>query len=467
MDVATRLLWGWDARVHAPDQLGKVFVITGANSGIGFEAALRLAERNATVVMGVRNLDAGNRAAEAIRHRAPGAKVLVLHVNMASFRSIRAFASRVSASFPRGISCLVNNAGVLNPPVSPLAAVSEDGFEVTRAVDFFGPALLTHLLLPSLAAAAPARVVSVTSLGEAVGSLDWKDLKGLLKPATTFRAYGDSKLMLLMWTRELNRRLRGTGIDAFVVHPGVSHTPGEWKTWRGRASSWAAWLGALLHGQTVGWAATSTLYAATEPRLASRGGAYIGPRYAHVFGYAGSNTAARVPLNPAAWDAAAARRLFDETTALLLAAGGAGGGAGAAEAGGGAAPGRLPSPGALAGAARAGAGPLGTAGAKRGGPPAGAGGALPPLGADGVFEGELEGGGGGYEVMTAMAELLLAPLDSAGGGANVCGFAAGGGAALDEIEALEEEAEAEAMEVAGAVLLGAALAEEAGDGLGP
>ncbi|KIY95843.1 Retinol dehydrogenase 13 [Monoraphidium neglectum] len=221
MDIVTRLLWGWDARIHAPDQLGKVFVVTGANSGLGYETTLRLAERNALVVMAVRNTESGNRAAEAIRYQVRGAKLLVWHVNMASFRSVRAFASRVAASFPSGIHGLVNNAGVLNAPVSGAAATSENGIEVTRAVDYFGPVLLTHLLLPSLAVAAPSRVVSVSSLGEALGALDWGDLRGLNSPASTFRAYGCAKLMLLMWTRELNRRLRGTGIDCFAVHPAV------------------------------------------------------------------------------------------------------------------------------------------------------------------------------------------------------------------------------------------------------
>ncbi|GBF99586.1 hypothetical protein Rsub_12211 [Raphidocelis subcapitata] len=128
MDALSRLLWGWDARLHAPDQFGRVFVVTGANSGLGAEAALRLAERRATVVMGVRSLADGARAAEAIRARVAGAKLLVAHVDVASFTSVRAFASRVDASFPGGVHALINNAGVLNPPGRP--AVTDDGLEV-------------------------------------------------------------------------------------------------------------------------------------------------------------------------------------------------------------------------------------------------------------------------------------------------------------------------------------------------
>lgn len=143
--------------------------------------------------------------------------------------------------------------------------------QITRAVNFFGPALLTHLLLPSLAAAAPARVVNVCSVGEAAGRLRWgPDLRGAGPgaPRADFWAYADAKLCLLVWGRELHRRLRGAGVDVLSVHPGVVHTPGEWKASGRRLSSWLTWLGALVHGQSVRWGATSTLFAATEPRLA-------------------------------------------------------------------------------------------------------------------------------------------------------------------------------------------------------
>lgn len=347
MDTVMRLLWGWDPRIHAPDQFGKTCVVTGANSGLGFETALRLAERRATVLMAVRNLEGGNRAAETIRHRVHGAKLLVWHVDMGSFRSIWAFASRVRASFPGGVHALINNAGMLNP---------RGHIEVTRAINFFGPALLTHLLLPTLAAAAPSRVVNVSSFGEVFGSLDMSDIKGLQQRGAGLHAFGTAKA-------DDDHVGQGDAAQA-----GIVHTPGEWKTAPGRLSSWTAWLSALVVGQPVSWGATSMLFAATEPRLASRGGVFIGPRYLHLpLGYAGSNTAVRTPVNPAAHDPLAARRLFDVTTAVLAGTlakvegkGTARPGPGAADAAGGYV---LPSPDTLVAKAAAHLGPLGQAGA--------------------------------------------------------------------------------------------------------
>ncbi|GBF99588.1 hypothetical protein Rsub_12213 [Raphidocelis subcapitata] len=262
------------------------------------------------------------------------------------------------------------------------------GDVITRATDFFGPALLTHLLLPALARGAPSRVVNVSSLGEAAGGLEWGDLRGVRAVAArggaAFRDYAAAKLMLLVWGDELHRRLAGTGVDVFSVHPGVVSTPGEWKTAAWKPTSWLTWASALVHGQSVGWGATSMLFAATEPLLAGRGGVYIGPSYLQAFGYAGSNTARRRPLNPAAHNPAAARRLFDETTAILLAAAPRGArrfeGPGAAAA---AADAVLPSPDALAAAAlkAAAGGGGGGGGAAAAYAKGGARGAAPPAGA--------------------------------------------------------------------------------------
>ncbi|KAG2426441.1 hypothetical protein HXX76_011672 [Chlamydomonas incerta] len=167
-----QLLPGWDPDRDMPDMFGKVVMVTGANSGIGFQVTRLLARNNAHVVMVVRDEDKGRKAAEDIRRDLPHARLTLLQADLASLASVKRLADEFLAT-GSPLHVLINNAGVLAP--GPFAATG-DGFETTLATNYYGPLYLTLLLLPRLAASAPARVVNVASFGEAFGRVHWGDL---------------------------------------------------------------------------------------------------------------------------------------------------------------------------------------------------------------------------------------------------------------------------------------------------
>ncbi|PNH03830.1 Retinol dehydrogenase 12, partial [Tetrabaena socialis] len=257
------LLPGWDPDRDMPDMFGKVVLVTGANSGIGFQTSRLLARNNAHVVMVVRDEDKGRRAVEDIKQEFTHAKLTMLQADMASLRSVRALADRLLAS-SSPLHVLINNAGVLAP--GPFA-LTEEGIETTLATNFYGPLYLTLLLLPRLRASAPSRVVNVASFGEMFGSVHWDDLRGINMGSSGLAAYAASKLYLIMASRDLNRRLRGTGVDIFPVHPGLVSTPGEAKSDKRYFISIADFVSSRLHGQSELRGALAPLFAATEPRL--------------------------------------------------------------------------------------------------------------------------------------------------------------------------------------------------------
>ncbi|KXZ55461.1 hypothetical protein GPECTOR_2g1010 [Gonium pectorale] len=237
--------------------------------------------------------DMPDMAAEQIKEEFPWAKLTLLQADMSSLKSVRQLAD-VFMSAGTSLHVLVNNAGVLAP--GPFA-LTEEGFEQTLATNFFGPLYLTLLLAPRLRASAPARVVNVASFGEMFGKVHWDDLRGAKLESSGLRAYAASKLYLIMASRELNRRLRGTGVDVFPVHPGIVSSPGESKSDKRYLVSVTAFLNARLHGQSELRGALAPLFAATEPGLQGRGGAYIGPNQMGVqlFGWGGFNTGYGAP----------------------------------------------------------------------------------------------------------------------------------------------------------------------------
>lgn len=307
---------GWDG---VPDMFGKVAIVTGSDSGIGLKTAEQLALHHAHVIMAVRNTDAAKQQVARIQEHSPWAKFTVMYLELSSYKSIRAFAEEFLAS-KLPLHVLVNNAGVLAP--GPGHMTSEDGFEYTLAVNFFGPKYLTHLLLDRLKASAPSRIVNVASLGEMAGDIDWEDLGGSKLSHSGWQAYARSKLFLIMYSFDLNRRLRGTGVDVYAVHPGVVNSPGEGKSDKHYIMALLAYVGAHLNGQTEERGALSTLYAATEPRLQGRGGRYYGPNPfgLQVLGYAGGNTVERTPFNHYAKDPAACTQLYERASLLSRAA---------------------------------------------------------------------------------------------------------------------------------------------------
>src|SRR5215831_10330508 len=205
---------------YVPDQSGRTAVITGGNSGIGFEAARVLARRGARLFLGCRDEGKAHDAVVRIRAAAPGAEVRVIPLDLASLRSVRAAAAQIR-SVCEGIDLLINNAGVMMPPYG----VTADGFELQFGVNHLGHFALTGLLLDRLAGLPGARVVTVSSNSHRAGRINFGDLQSRRGYRRT-AGYGQSKLANLMFTYELQRRLAAAGSPAIAAaaHPGLTRT---------------------------------------------------------------------------------------------------------------------------------------------------------------------------------------------------------------------------------------------------
>jgi len=256
-----------------PSQAGKVALITGANSGIGYQAARELARHGAHVLLGCRNEAKGRAALERLLREAPGASAEVVPLDMASLASIHSFAT---AFIGRGVALdlLINNAGVM---ALPKREITEDGFERQFGTNHLGHFALTGLLLPSLLAAPSPRVVTVASLAHRTGKIDFENLQRE-RGYEGWDAYNASKLANILFARELDRRARAahSRLLSLAVHPGVSTTsifengPG---TTNLKAIMVKLLAPVMMQNDEAG--ALPTLYAATSPN--AHGGEYIGP----------------------------------------------------------------------------------------------------------------------------------------------------------------------------------------------
>jgi NAD(P)-dependent dehydrogenase (short-subunit alcohol dehydrogenase family) len=262
----------WTAE-QIPSQAGKTALITGANSGIGYQAALELARHGEHVLLGCRNEAKGRAALERLLREAPGASAEVVQLDMASLASIRAFAA---AFIGRGIvlDLLVNNAGVMALPKREL---TEDGFERQFGTNHLGHFALTGLLLPALLASPAPRVVTVASLAHRTGKIEFDNLQRE-RGYEGWDAYNASKLANILFAKELDRRARAahSRLLSLAVHPGVSTTsifengPG---TMNLKAIMVKLLAPIMMQNDKAG--ALPTLYAATSPE--AHGGEYIGP----------------------------------------------------------------------------------------------------------------------------------------------------------------------------------------------
>ncbi|MGA5083040.1 SDR family NAD(P)-dependent oxidoreductase [Streptomyces pseudogriseolus] len=253
----------WDER-NIPDQHGRVAIVTGANTGLGFETARMLAERGARVVLAVRDVEKGKQAAARI-HGDVGVQAL----DLASLGSIRSAAADLRALHPR-IDLLINNAGVMYPPKRTTA----DGFELQFGTNHLGHFALTGLLLDRLLDVPGSRVVTVSSVGHRIRAAIHFDNLQWERSYSRVGAYGQSKLANLMFTYELQRRLARHGATvAVAAHPGVSNT----ELLRNSPAAFRlpiTWLAPLIT-QNATMGALPTLRAATGPDV--RGGQYYGP----------------------------------------------------------------------------------------------------------------------------------------------------------------------------------------------
>ncbi|MFJ6181385.1 SDR family NAD(P)-dependent oxidoreductase [Streptomyces sp. NPDC092295] len=203
-----------------PDQTGRTAVITGANTGLGFETAAALAARGAHVVLAVRNLDKGKEAAARITARTPGAALTLQRLDLSSLDSVRTAADELRAGHER-IDLLINNAGVMWTP----KAVTKDGFELQLGTNHLGHFALTGLLLDRILPVPGSRIVTVSSQAHRLGaSIDFDDLQSERRYSRT-GAYGQSKLANVLFTYELQRRLAGGyATIALASHPGGAAT---------------------------------------------------------------------------------------------------------------------------------------------------------------------------------------------------------------------------------------------------
>jgi NAD(P)-dependent dehydrogenase (short-subunit alcohol dehydrogenase family) len=294
----------WTVR-DIPPQAGKLAIVTGANSGIGYDTALELARAGAAVVVASRSEAKGSAAVSRIQAAVPGAEVRFEALDLASLVAVAGFAERILGA-GRPVDILVNNAGVMMLPQRQLTA---DGFEMQLGTNFLGHFALTGHLLPLLVKA-HARVVQVSSIAHRRGKIDFDDLQSAQRYGPS-RAYSQSKLAMLMFALELQRRsdAGGWGLTSVAAHPGVAVselvTNGLGSSLSGRGMN----LVQKVIGQPTAAGALPTLYAATAKVTP---GGYYGPQgLLEIRGAPGPAKA-----EPQALDVAAARRLWDVAAEL-------------------------------------------------------------------------------------------------------------------------------------------------------
>jgi NAD(P)-dependent dehydrogenase (short-subunit alcohol dehydrogenase family) len=203
-----------------PSQQGRIAIVTGANSGIGFETALSLAGKGAKVIIASRNNNKAVEAAARIRKKYGDSSVDCMHLDLSRLSSVRNFSETFLGNFGK-LDLLINNAGMMMPPHS----LTEDGFESQLGINYLGHFLLTGLLLPAMKNQPGARVVTVSSLAHKYGNIRIDDLQ-FTKGYNKLKAYSQSKLACLMFAYELQRRLthNNSRVISLAAHPGVAST---------------------------------------------------------------------------------------------------------------------------------------------------------------------------------------------------------------------------------------------------
>ena len=247
------------------DQTGRVAIVTGASSGIGFETARVLAGKGAKVVIAVRSLDKGNRAAQRMHAPNKEANVKVMKLDLADLQSVAEFAENFGKAFMR-LDLLINNAGVMIPPYSKTV----DNFELQFGTNHLGHFALTGRLLKHLTSTPGARVVNVSSGAHKWGVIDFDDLMWEKRGYSKWKAYGASKIANLYFTFELDRRFKENNLDviANASHPGWTATELQRHTALTRFFN-------RFFAQDISMGALPTLRAAIEPGL--KGAEYFGP----------------------------------------------------------------------------------------------------------------------------------------------------------------------------------------------
>jgi NAD(P)-dependent dehydrogenase (short-subunit alcohol dehydrogenase family) len=294
---------GWSIK-DMPSQQGKLAVVTGANSGLGYETALALASAGAEVIVAARSADKGHQAVARICARVPSANVRFDALDLASLASVAAF-SRGLVAAEKPLDLLINNAGVMALAKRQLTV---DGFEMQFGTNYLGHYALTAQLLPLLRRAPAPRVVNLSSIAHRTGRIDFDDLQGerRYKP---WKAYQQSKLAMLMFALELQRRsdAHRWGLMSNAAHPGFARTQ---LMANGPGDNLLATLVMPLVSHSAAAGALPTLYAATSPDAKPSG--YYGPN--GIFELKGAVAPSKIM--PQALDRAVASRLWDVSAKL-------------------------------------------------------------------------------------------------------------------------------------------------------
>jgi NAD(P)-dependent dehydrogenase (short-subunit alcohol dehydrogenase family) len=294
---------------NIPSQVGRRAVITGSNSGIGFEAALALAHKGTELILPARTQAKADNAVARILQQVPNAQVHPEILDLAVQASVHAFANRVIERFPgQSLDLLINNAGVM---ALPTREVTADGFERQFATNYLGPFALTGLLLPSLKQKAGSRVVTVSSSASNQGKIEFDSLQSERVYKPMFQAYAQSKLAGLIFSLELQRRLTAIGspILSTAAHPGYAVTNLQADHVRLGLKILMATMKPFL-SQDAAHGALPTLYAAVAAEAVA--GGYYGPDgFAELKGYPTA-----VPVPKSALDGMVANRLWVESERL-------------------------------------------------------------------------------------------------------------------------------------------------------
>lgn len=257
---------------NMPNLTGRRAIVTGANSGIGFETAKALAAKGAQVTLAVRDMKKGEHAAAAM-----GPLTTPMRLDLADLASVREFAAEWSALHPEGLDLLINNAGIMAIP----RTVTPDGFEAQIATNHLGHFALTGLLFPALVAVPHSRVVTVSSLAhKMVRGMNFDDLMSE-KSYKAWNVYGQSKLANLLFTSELQRRLTAGDYSTIAVaaHPGFTATNLQGAAAKIRGNALELNVTEFINrriGQTPAMGVLPTLFAATAPGIP--GDSYVGPK---------------------------------------------------------------------------------------------------------------------------------------------------------------------------------------------
>uniref|UniRef100_A0A8C1WRZ3 Zgc:112332 n=1 Tax=Cyprinus carpio TaxID=7962 RepID=A0A8C1WRZ3_CYPCA len=252
----------WSSSVRLDD---KTVIITGANTGIGKETVRDLAKRGARVIMACRDLEKAEEARKELMEDSGNQNIVANKLDLSDTKSIRAFAELINKE-EKQVNILINNAGIMMCPYSKTA----DGFEMQFGVNHLGHFLLTYLLLDLLKKSAPSRIINVASVAHTWGSIHLDDINSE-KGYSPRRAYGQSKLANILCTRSLAKRLQGSGVTVYSLHPGVVQS--ELFRNLSKPVQIAVKVFSPFTKTTIQGAQT-TIYCAVEPKLDNESGGY-------------------------------------------------------------------------------------------------------------------------------------------------------------------------------------------------